>query len=90
METSTAISGEVTAMEVETTTAIEQLVTTVETAEIDPPPEVGEEMSAVMTIDTTSAGDSTSVDDTGSIPITTTAGSTSVIPGRLLQAELAI
>ena len=72
MESSTAISGEVTAMEVETTTAIEQLVTTVETAEIDPPPEVGEEMSAVMTIDTTSAGDSTSVDDT--VPITTNSG----------------
>lgn len=78
-----------TAMEVETATTIEHLVTTVETTEIDPPPEVGEEMSAVMTVDTTTAGESSSGDDTGTVlvttqtqPITTSAGSgsTSVIP----------
>ena len=78
-----------TTMEVETATTIEHLVTTVETTEIDPPPEVGEEMSAVMTVDTTSAGESSSGDDTGTVlvttqtqPITTSAGSssTSVIP----------
>lgn len=75
----------VAAVDIETAPTIEHLVTTVETAEVDPPPEVGEEMSAVMTVETTTAGESTGEVESASTStntITTVAGSgsTSVIP----------
>lgn len=71
-------------MEVEQATTIEHLVTTVETTEIDPPKEIGEEqVPAVLTVEATPETVTTDEEAGNTLqPITTSLGlgSTSVIP----------